>query len=169
MSLDTLRRLYAHMEWADALVWRKVLGHAPSAADPFIRESLLHSHLVQRAYLTGWTGDAFSEKTLEDFPTLVDMREWGRTFFGEVDAFLEGLGEAELQEPGPVLWPELIEEYIGQPPAVASLGDMVIQVATHSVHHRAQINRRIRELGAEPDTIDYVIWVWLGCPAPDWS
>ena len=58
---------------------------------------------------------------------------------------------------------------IGRPPVPIPFGDMVFQVASHSVHHRAQINRRIRELGGDPPFIDYVAWAWLGEPEADWG
>lgn len=166
MDLNWVRKLYAHMEWSDALLWRRVLAHDICSADPYIRESLVHLHLVQQAYLGGWTDGSFEMKTIDDFPSLEAVRDWGRPFYSEVATFL---GTADLDSVGEVLWKELIEKAIGQVPVPASLGDMVFQVASHGIHHRAQINRRIREVGGEPGFIDYVAWVWLGSPAADWT
>ena len=156
------------MEWADALVWEGVLGHAPSADDPFVRDSLLHLHLVQRAYLTGFEGGTPESRDLESFSSLEAVRDWGREFYPRAMEFLGRLTPDDLLAKPAVLWPQLVEEYIGQPPVPIPLGDMVYQVASHSVHHRAQVNRRIRELGGEPPFIDYVAWAWLGEPEPVW-
>ena len=68
----------------------------------------------------------------------------------------------------PIPWAEFIEREIGQAPAPAQLGEMMFQVTSHSVHHRAQINRRVRELGGTPRMVDFIGWVWRGHPAPDW-
>jgi uncharacterized damage-inducible protein DinB len=169
MTRDEFRRLYAHMEWADASVWDEVLRHEPSAGDPFVRDSLLHLHVVQHAYLTGWTGGTPQPHRSDDFPTLEGLRTWGRAFYPEARAFLEALEDHDLSKKGDVLWPELIERAIGRPPVPISLSDMVYQVAAHSAHHRAQVNRRIRELGGDPPFIDYVAWAWLGDPSPNWG
>ena len=168
MNVTWCGALYAHMEWADALVWERVLAHEPAAQDSFVRESLLHLHQVQRAYLDGWTGSEPRGVTLDEFEALLDLREWGRAYYPEARAFLDSLQDADLSSEPPVLWPELVERYIGRPPVPATLGDMVFQVASHSVHHRAQINRRLRELGGDPPFIDYIACAWLGRPAPGW-
>ena len=169
MNLAGLRRMYAQMEWGDALVWRGVLDHQPSAEDPFVRESLLHLHGVQRAYLTGWTGGTPSMPELDDFDSLEELRAWGRGVYPELSAFVDGLEESDLGVKTQVLWADMIERMIGRPPVHISLADMMLQVATHSVHHRAQVNRRIRELGGDPAFIDYVAWAWSGDPPAEWA
>lgn len=169
VDLNWLRRLYTHMEWGDALVWRAVLAHEPSAEDPFIRESLLHLHVVQRAYLTGWKGGTPQPFPKDDFPSLPAIRDWGREVYPELTSFLDSLEASDLRVKNPVLWSEMIEKAIGQTPVPIVLGDMMHQVAAHSAHHRAQVNRRIRELDGEPPFIDFVAWAWMNDPSADWS
>lgn len=164
MNLEGLRRLITHMEWADALVWNEVLAHQASAEDAFVRETLLHLHVVQRAYLTGWKGGTPQPTQADEFSSLPALRGWGQTFYPEVRAFLNDLREADLRAKPEVLWPELIERAIGRPPVPITLADMVYQVISHTAHHRAQVNRRIRELGGGPPFIDYVAWAWSGEP-----
>ena len=53
-TVDVLRELLLHMEWADAAVWRAVLAHPPAAEDRRIRDLLFHAHGVQRAFLQAW-------------------------------------------------------------------------------------------------------------------
>jgi uncharacterized damage-inducible protein DinB len=38
----------------------------------------------------------------------------------------------------------------------------------HTVYHRGQVNARVRALGGEPPLVDYIAWLWLGRPAPEW-
>lgn len=46
---DWIRDLYAHMEWADDLVWNAVRACAPAEGDGRIRTLLVHIHVVQQA------------------------------------------------------------------------------------------------------------------------
>lgn len=169
MDLGWFRRLYAHMEWSDALVWSEVLAHGPSTEDPFVCDSLLHLHGVQRAYLTGWTGGTPQMPGADEFTSLHAIRDWARDFYPNLTGFLDSLQDEDLRGKDAVLWPEMVERAIGQPPVPITLGDMMLQVVTHSVHHRAQVSRRVRELGGEPAFIDFVAWAWLGDPRADWT
>lgn len=168
MDLHFTRKLYAHMEWADAFVWRAVIGHEPSGNDDFIVESLVHLHMVQFAWLAIWRGEDVVLTTRNDFAELAAIRDWGRSYHPDVAGFLDGLTDERLDEEIEVPWAGFIEKEIGHPPAPARLGDAVYQVAAHSAHHRAQVNRRIRELGGEPGMVDYIGWVWRGLPTADW-
>jgi uncharacterized damage-inducible protein DinB len=169
MNAASLSKLYAHMDWADAFVWRAVFTHEPSSRDDFIVETLVHLHMVQFAWLAIWRGDEVAMTTGDDFDGLVAIREWGRSYHLEVARFLDGLTDERLKAEIEVPWMDFIEKEIGRPPAPARLGDSVYQVAAHSIHHRAQVNRRIRELGGEPGMVDYIGWVWRGKPGADWS
>ncbi len=171
MHLQFLQRLFTHMEWADALVWRSVLEEEVVSADDYVLDSLVHLHLVQHAYMSVWNGETVATPTpsRDDFAGLADILDWARPFYPAAAEFLAGLTEERLGETIPIPWTRFIEKEIGGPPSPADLGDMVFQVAAHSVHHRAQISRRIREVGGSPSMVDYIGWVWRGSPAPDWS
>ena len=169
MPVPDLPTLYSHMEWADAFVWRAVLAHEPSAEDDFVVESLVHLHMVQFAWLSIWRGEDVAMTTRDDFYGLAAVRDWARSYHRRVAGFLEGLTDDRLESNIEVPWTDFIEKEIGRPPAPARLGDSVYQVAAHSAHHRAQVNRRIRELGGEPGMVDYIGWVWRGRPTADWS
>ncbi|MEM7417727.1 MAG: DinB family protein [Gemmatimonadota bacterium] len=164
MNRTDFHDLFGHMEWADELVWDEVVRTPAIAADPFVRESLFHIHLVQFAYFSGWTGGTPDPEKKDDFASIEELRAWGRSYYTAVKEWLAALPEEELGRRDPVLWADVIEQMIGQPPVRISLADMMVQVATHTTQHRAQINRRIRELGGEPPFIDFVAWAWLGKP-----
>lgn len=169
MHLAFLRKLFTHMEWADALVWRVTLGDPAVRGDAFAVDSLVHLHMVQRAHLAAWRGEEILTPTRGDFAGLLEIRDWARAYHPDATAFLDGLREDSLHEQIPLPWEELIEEQIGGPMAPATLGDLMFQVAAHSLHHRAQVNRRIRELGGDPPMVDYIGWVWRGQPDPQWE
>lgn len=171
MHRRLLDRLYRHMEWADALTWRTVLDDEALARDDYILESLFHVHLVQRAHLSAWKNEEVVIPAREDVGGPAEIRDWGRAYHALAADFVGSVTETRLAEvirlPG--AWTELIEREIGTSPAPATLGDAILQVAAHSVHHRAQVSRRIREAGATPGMVDYIGWVWQGQPAADWS
>jgi uncharacterized damage-inducible protein DinB len=168
MHLTFLQQLYAHMEWSDALLWQTVIAEDAASRDDFVLDSLVHLHLVQRAYLNVWRGDSIPSVSRDDFAEPAEIREWARPFYAEARAFQDELTEERLGEVIPIPWTKFIEKEIGATHSPANLGEMVFQVAAHSVHHRAQISRRVREVGGTPKMLDYVVWVWRGCPSAEW-
>lgn len=168
MNLSFFKGLYAHMEWADALIWSAVLAEPAASQDDFIVESLVHLHMVQRAYMDLWKGETGLPATRGDFGDLPEIRDWARSFHPEAAAFIGGLSEERLGEVVANPWAAYIEKEIGAPPGPARLGDTMYQVAAHSVHHRAQVNRRIREVGGAPNLVDYIGWIWKGRPQAEW-
>lgn len=168
MDLSALNDLYKHMEWADAAVWRAVLAADTSRDDPKLRELLYHLHLVQRAFLRAWRG----EPRDTPFPTFDDAQSlmlWGRSYYDEIFNHLENLTDEEISKPAVLPWAELVEKQLGQTPATINLYDMMLQVPLHSQYHRGQISARLRAVGGEPATVDYVVWLWLGRPAAKWD
>ena len=156
MRLPFLQTLYAHMEWADALTWRTVLEDEAARSDDFTVESLVHLHMVQRAWLSIWRGEEVAMPTREDFGGLREIRDWGRAYHRDVSGFVEDLRDADLDEVIGVPWTKFIENEIGHPPMPGRLADAIYQVPAHSAHHRAQVSRRIREVGGSPEMIDYI-------------
>jgi len=47
--------------------------------------------------------------------------------------------------------------------------EALTQGAMHSHYHRGQNATRLREMGGEPPTTDYIVWVWKGRPEADWT
>ena len=63
--------------------------------------------------------------------------------------------------------PPLAERLSGSP-VFPTVREALAHVACHSVHHRAQVNTRLRELGGEPPWIDLLAWLLHGKPQADW-
>jgi len=170
LSLDLLRQLIRHMEWADAEVWRAVLAHEPAGGDPRLRELLTHLHLVQRLFLVVWQKQRFdSSRRQPQFATALDLRNWAHTYYREATGFLNVLDEPSLK--GEVMMPfvKAMEAQLGRTFGPTSLGETIVQVTSHSTYHRGQVNARLREVGGTPPLVDYIAWVWFGRPAPNWS
>ena len=91
-----------------------------------------------------------------------------RDYYPRGRSFLKSVSDPQLATPIVLPWSQWIEQAIGRTPGPITLGETIVQVLTHSGHHRAQANARLRALGAEPPLIDYIGWLWLERPAPAW-
>ena len=168
-SHQMLEQLYRHMEWADARMWAAVPPTKP--VDERLKGWLVHIHVVQRAFLTVWSGGDWTTvfRKPDEFGTLDVVREWMRPYYSDVHAFVRSTSDQELAQPINMPWSAEIEKYIGRPPGVTTLGDTCFQVTSHTTHHRAQVNARLRELGTEPPIVDYIAWLWFGAPPAEWK
>jgi len=168
MILAELRDLYRHMEWADASVWRAVFGSESALSDKKLQDYFYHLHLVQRAFIRAWR----NEPANAAFPTFEDMtqvRNWGRSYYDEIFSYLERLSDEEISQPMRLPWAELVTKQLGRAPAPITISETMLQVPLHSLYHRGQINARLREVGGEPPTVDYIVWIWLEKPAANWD
>jgi uncharacterized damage-inducible protein DinB len=166
-TLELLRDLFRHMEWADAVVWRAVLASASAAADPAMKSKLHHLHMVQRAFLNVWremphTRNDGSELSVEE------LARWARDYYGPAWEYLDTVSEWQLDKPVSLPWARMLTSDLGREPSVPSLGETMMQIAAHSTYHRGQINARLRELGDVPPLTDFIAWIWLGKPAAEW-
>lgn len=168
MQLETVKELYAHMQWADASVWRAVLASDAARGDQKLRGLFHHLHLVQHAFLRAWRGEP-PDTPFPTFEDLEPLRTWGRSYYGEIFRHLAELTEEQISNPAELPWKEIVEQQIGQTPAVISARETLIQVPLHSLYHRGQINMRLRDVGGEPPTVDFIVWAWLGKPAAVWE
>lgn len=164
---DELLELAAHMEWADALVWSTTLQSGPARADERIRTWLHHIHTVQRAFTAIWQGGTPDLVNVTSFADAPALAAWGRAAHAGVQTYLSGSSADDLGRQIVLPWAgRAIERHtaVGHP----TLAETVRQIAMHSMHHRGQINARLRELEAEPPLVDYIAWIWRGRPEPMW-
>ena len=168
MQLETLNELYAHMQWADASVWHAVLASEAARSDEKLRGLFHHLHLVQHAFLRAWRGEG-ADLTFPTFAEVEPLRNWGRSYYEVIFRYLAELTEEEISKPAELPWEEIVERQIGQKPAGISVGATLLQVPLHSLYHRGQINLRLREVGGEPPTVDFIVWRWLNKPAASWE
>jgi uncharacterized damage-inducible protein DinB len=162
-----LRSLVAHMEWADALTWRAVRNVPGPQTDDRLRWLLHHIHLVQSVYLQAWRGDPFVVTELSSYPDLPAIEAWARPYYPKAAAFAASLDEARLVNVLEYPWTDLIVKQFGSV-VPSTLSDSAWQVFSHTTYHRGQVATRLRELGGVPPTVDFLVWVWTGKPAPEW-
>jgi uncharacterized damage-inducible protein DinB len=168
MAKDILRDLFDHMEWADARVWDAALRTPEARGDDALKWLMLHLHGVQQAFLDAWTNQPFAFRNDYTGTTLEAELAAVRAYYPSGRSFLQAVSDPQLAAPILLPWSQWIEQAIGRTPGPITLGETIVQVLTHSGHHRAQANARLRALGAEPPLIDYIGWLWLERPAPAW-
>ena len=158
------------MEWADALVWRSVLASSVALSDSAVRERLLHIHVVQQGFLHLWRQQPLPELPQPShFPDTKQIASWGREYHENAAAYFAELGETALDDPLNIPWADQLAIRLGRPPSPVTLAQTILQVTSHSSHHRGQVNVRLRELGCEPPLIDFITWLWLAKPSADWG
>lgn len=160
--------LLLHCEWADAETWRVLL---PLDVDEKCAGWMHHVHLVQFAFGAVWSGADLDLENLPepgDHADLTSMAAWGRERHVGLQAAVSRLSHADLTREVTFPWTELVEADLGHPPEPVTVDESVLQVAFHSVHHRAQVAARLRELGHEPPALDYIRWLWRGRPRAGW-
>lgn len=165
---DLLLELYRHMEWADARVWGAIGSSEP--ADDRLRTLLVHLHTVQWAFLFVWQGrhPGESYRAPDSFASLADVRAWARPVY-QVERELLSSPDSDYGRVVNLPWAAQLEAHLGRHPGPTTLGETACQVANHSTYHRGQINMRLRDLGMTPPLVDYIAWLWLDRPAPEWG
>ncbi len=166
MNSTTLSDLYRHMEWADAKVWQATLSCDNAGEDQRVSDLFHHLHLVQHAYVQAFRGEA-----INDFPRFdqaSSLMAWGRSFYSEMFPLLEAKDDADFGKPFDIPWTGIVTAQLGRAPESITLGELMMQVPLHSLYHRGQINARLREIGGEPPTVDYIVWRWMGKPSAEW-
>lgn len=166
MNKELLHELLTHMEWADRKVLAAATATGDAPPDEYLLKTLLHIHFTQYAFLGAWRGEAIDWKPMKAIKTFEALAAWASGNYEPIRSQLETTPDlaAALALP----WANhFAKKVLERPEAGAtSIGETFYQVIAHSNYHRAQANRRIRELEAEPPGVDYVIWVWAGRPQP---
>ena len=160
--------LFEHMEWADATVWSAILASEPARLDETLRATLVHVYSSQHAFLDVWTGRPFRFRDASEFSGVDDVLALARPYYPAAREFIGRLEPSAIDSRQLLPWLEPYEKQMGKTFAPTTLGDTMYQVISHAVHHRAQVNSRLRALGTVPPTIDYLVWVFLGKPTPAW-
>jgi uncharacterized damage-inducible protein DinB len=165
--LELILKMFRHMEWADAIVWSAVLHSDAARNDSDVIKRLRHSHTVQHAFLNTWKGNQHVSNAGEAL-SLPELLQWARNFHVMAQEYLQSLHEEFLEKPIVVPWSRGVEQRIGRPASTTTLGDTTLQTVLHSTQHRGQVTLRLHELGLERTLTDFIIWLWMGQPKPEW-
>lgn len=153
IMFDSLRRLYAHMAWADGQIL-SALDASDSRMDEAIglfghlvaAESIWLSRIRARdvGVLTPWTVLSLAEATELAAANVAGYVELlgGTPDLDRVAAYRTSKGEA----------------------MESTLGDILLHVALHGSYHRGQIATRLRRLDLPVPSTDFIAFSRLGAP-----
>jgi len=157
--MDTLRELFAHNDWARD----KLLGLAAGLSDEqldrplemgkgSLRSTLHHLWAAERIWLDRWL-EKPQPKFIEPEPGLpiAALAERWRTTAGEREALLERLDPDGGGRR--ITFTNTKGETYTFP-----LGDMLLHVSNHGVHHRAQALNMLRHCAVKPPGLDYLFF-----------
>ena len=163
MDIGTaLRDLMKHMEWADANVWTSV-HKIKDDEDPRLAELLNHLHMTQVAFLTAWLDQPFDRGFFKE-RSLRETEAMARDYHRQAADFMAVLEDRSLDRVVNLPWAERYSKGA----QITTLGETILQITSHSTHHRGQVNTRIREAGGAPPLVDYIAWLWMGRPSAPW-
>lgn len=151
--LDHIRRLFAHLAWADAHVLESIrlAGDPPRARE--LLAHILGAELVWLARIEGRKADIPVWPELSLYQCGIQcgrVRE-------EYQRFLASIGEDDLGTS---------VRYVNSAGKTfdSEVADILLQVVLHGTYHRGQIALLVRDGGAVPTPTDYIGFV-RGAPA----
>lgn len=166
MTIEQFQDLYRHLCWADRTVWQAILGSEACSVDERILDTMHHIHATQHSFLDAWRGREF-EFYRREGASADELHRFASAFHDEVFSYLSSVADDDLDGTLTVPWTKYFEKQLGRSAGHVTLRESIYQVVSHSMHHRAQVATRIRELGVEPPMIDYIIWLWMERPGFD--
>jgi uncharacterized damage-inducible protein DinB len=160
--IETLRRMYRYQDWAMEQLWPGLEGLTAEELDApgcsgngTIRGTLTHLIRVQNGWFTWFDGtlsaaDAQSMRRRDaDFASIADARTAWREASDRAEACLAKASDADVAK----VW---TAERPGGMTLSQPLGELMLHVANHGTHTRAQIAAALRRLGKDPGVLEYL-------------
>jgi uncharacterized damage-inducible protein DinB len=160
--VETLRRMYRYQDWAMEQLWPVLEGLTAEELDApgcsgngSIRATLTHLSRVQNGWFLWFDGtlsaaDAQSmRKKGDDFATMADARAGWREASDRAVACVARLSDADVAK----VW---TAQRPGGQTLSLRLGEMMLHVANHGTHTRAQIAAAVRRQGKDPGVLEYM-------------
>jgi uncharacterized damage-inducible protein DinB len=147
---EHVRRLFAHMEWADRRLVEMMDQSAPARTDAAVR---LFAHLLaaERIWLVRLRGEDSTGEPLWPQPPASELRAAAEANREGYARYLASLGDDELDA-------EVAYTNQRGDPFRTRRVDILTHVAMHGAYHRGQIAAVVRAAGGEPVGTDYIIF-----------
>lgn len=155
------------MEWADAFVWRSVLGAEQAVRDEIVQGKLRHLHRTQQIFFKVWASETVSYEKVEH--PFLEERTLAESFHSAAQVLLSNETDLDLARDLIIPWGDHFARAVGKERAQRTTrGESFYQLVAHTTYHRGQVTMRLRQLDETPPLVDYIAWIWLGRPAPEW-
>lgn len=153
--LDHIRRLVAHLAWADDRSLRSL--RATSSPDPEAVAWLAHVLGAEEVWLARLEQ---REASAPVWPAigLDDCEALARDVHARLERYLDALDPAQLDR-------RIAYRNSAGVPFESRVVDILLQIVTHGAYHRGQIAAAVRQAGVAPLYTDYIAFVRDGAPA----
>jgi uncharacterized damage-inducible protein DinB len=151
---ETLQRLFAHMQWADDQIHARCRDAHGEMEVAHLTEALrLYAHIVaaERLWFLRLQKQDWTVQKVWPTMSLEACARLAKENAADFDAYLDGLTEDDFATGIPYTTSK-------GDSFTTAIGDILIHVATHGVHHRGQIAMTLRRVGIEPPILDYTHW-----------
>ena len=158
--LATLRDLFCHQAFTDAALLNAIRRHETAACDSELRTLLHHILVAHRYWIHLGQGLPFfveEETTVPGSLEMIVARYQATQALERV--WLDGLRESDLAR---------VLESPFFPGRLFAVGDALMQVCMHSHGHRSQCATKLRAMGGEPPSLDFILWL-QDRPVPVWK
>ena len=161
MNAATLKELFGHNDWANQKIL-SIAADLPDAAldrsfemgEGTLRRTLNHMIAAERVWLDRWKKHATPRYRSDPAGTpIAALSGEFREVAAERDAFLTSCSQVDLNSP-------LHYKNTRGDAFAFVLGDLMLHVYNHGVHHRAQAVNMLRHVGAATPKpgVDYIFW-----------
>lgn len=158
IPLATFQNLYDYNYWArdrqlDACAgltpeqFLRPMGNSFSS----LRDTLAYLVHAEWVWLDGWHGRPRRTMLPDDFPTLSAVRERWIEVEREMRPFLAGLTDERLAQP--LTYTRMTGET-----KTFTLWHTLLHVVNHQTYHRGQVTTLLRQLGARPAQVDFLVY-----------
>jgi uncharacterized damage-inducible protein DinB len=155
VSIALIRELYDYHRWANRRLFDVAAGLGDAATRdvgahwsfPTLKGMFAHIYGADHSWLARWKGSSPARLLGDaDFASMAELRTRWDTLEIEQRAFVDGLGETDLQRP------VTYKNTSGQEFRVA-LGPLLQHVVNHATHHRSEAAAMITLIsGSPPDS-----------------
>jgi uncharacterized damage-inducible protein DinB len=165
--METLQRMYRYQDWAMEQLWPALeqltaeeLDTPGCSGNGTIRQTLTHLVTVQNGWFLWFDGTRSAaeaqsmRRSVTDFATVADARVAWREASDRAIACVGKLSDADLAK----VW---TAERPGGMTVSLPLGELLLHVANHGTHTRAQVAAAVRRLGKEPGVLEYLKFALL--------
>ena len=152
--LPTLRKLWAHLDWADETLLRVLEAAAPP---PDVIREYAHILGADEVWLARLTHRA-PRVPVWPSVTLAELRALKAAVHEGYRRYFEALDEASLAQ-------VLAYTNTAGKPFENPVGDLLLHVSLHAQYHRGKVNLLLRQAGLEPVSTDYIVFVRTVAPS----
>lgn len=159
MKISHILELYDYHAWANAHLFDVISALSDDDLDrPFdigpgsIRKTLQHGFGAERIWYERISGGGYSDsRPVEAIESAEDLRATGEALHAARDAWLKSLSDADFAR-------TIDYKTMRGEPFSTALGDILVHVCDHGVHHRAQLANMTRHVGEPFTNSDYLFF-----------